>query len=79
MKDSPHLAMHATGVDLSDGREIGAFKISVVAIAPTTQDAQRRRVDAMVRWLVTSFTPEEKVRGATPSTSIVEEGSVHGD
>ena len=38
--------------------EIGHFKISVVAIAPTTQDAQRRRVDAMVRWLVTSFTRE---------------------
>lgn len=38
--------------------EIGHFKISVVAAAPLTEDAQRRRVDALVRWLVTSFTRE---------------------
>lgn len=38
--------------------EIGHFKISVVAAAPLSEDAQRRRVDALVRWLIASFTRE---------------------
>ena len=58
MEDSPQLAMRATGTRPPDDRDIGAFKIGIAATAPPTEDAQRRRVDALVRWLIASFTRE---------------------
>lgn len=36
--------------------EIGNFKIGIDASEPPTEDAQRRRVEALIRWLTDTFT-----------------------
>jgi hypothetical protein len=60
MEDSLHLAMHATSDCLPEEREIGAFKITVVATAPRSEASQREQVESLTRWLLASFNHQRK-------------------